>query len=99
MDSWYAFSRVEIVSGLSDGDTVYVEAKEEETTGGILSLFGGMQRNQFNPERSNRGNWQGGNSSRTGNSTGTGTGGTGTRTGGNNGGNFGGGMPGGMPPG
>lgn len=49
-------SYVEIVSGLSDGDTVYVEAKEEETTGGILSLFGGMQRNQFNPERGSRGN-------------------------------------------
>ena len=86
-------SYVEIKSGLKDGDTVYVEAKAEETSSGILSLFGGMQRNQFNPERSNRGSWQGG-----ANGTRTGTNNT-TRTGGNTGGNMGGGMPGGMPPG
>lgn len=80
-------SYVEIVSGLKDGDTVYVEAEEEETGSGILSLFSGLQRNQFNPERGNRGNWNrdGGNA------------------GGNNGGNApgmpGGGMPGGGPGG
>lgn len=70
-------SYVEITSGLKDGDTVYVEAKEEETATGILSLFGGFQRNQFNAERgANRdnGNRNGGN-------------------GGNNGGGNGGGMP------
>ncbi len=39
---------IEITSGLSDGDEVYVEAKAEETTsGGLLSgLFGGQQFNQ-----------------------------------------------------
>jgi HlyD family secretion protein len=39
---------IEITSGLSDGDQVYVEAKAEETnTGGLLSgLFGGQQFNQ-----------------------------------------------------
>lgn len=61
-------SYVEIVSGLEDGDTVYVEAQEEEATGGILSLFSGLQRNQFNPERGNRGNW---NREGTGNTGGT----------------------------
>lgn len=50
-------SYVEIRSGLSDGDTVYVEAQEEETATGLLSLFSGLQRNQFNAERGNRGNW------------------------------------------
>lgn len=84
-------SYVEIVSGLKDGDTVYVEAEEEETGSGILSLFSGLQRNQFNPERGNRGNWNrdGGNA--------------GGNNGGNNGGNApgmpGGGMPGGGPGG
>lgn len=48
-------SYVEIKSGLSEGDTVYVEAEEEETASGIMSLFGGMQRNQFNAERGSRG--------------------------------------------
>ena len=56
-------SYVEIQSGLNEGDTVYVEAKAEETSGGIMSLFGGMRRNQFNQERStrgsNQGNWSG----------------------------------------
>ena len=39
---------IEITSGLSDGDEVYVEAKAEETSsGGLLSeLFGGQQFNQ-----------------------------------------------------
>ena len=56
-------SYVEIKSGLNEGDTVYVEAKAEESSGGIMSLFGGMRRNQFNQERStrgsNQGNWSG----------------------------------------
>jgi len=80
-------SYVEIVSGLKDGDTVYVEAQEEETTSGILSLFSGLQRNQFNPERGNRSNWNrdGGNA--------------GGNNGGNAGGMPGGGMPGGGMPG
>ena len=79
-------SYVEIKSGLADGDTCYVEAKEEETATGILSLFSGLQRNQFNQERGNRGNWnQNGNSNRSGS---------------NAGGNMpGGGMPGGGMPG
>ena len=80
-------SYVEIVSGLKDGDTVYVEAQEEETTSGILSLFSGLQRNQFNAERGNRSNWNrdGGNA--------------GGNNGGNAGGMPGGGMPGGGPGG
>ncbi|MBR1559494.1 MAG: HlyD family efflux transporter periplasmic adaptor subunit, partial [Clostridia bacterium] len=54
-------SYVEIKSGLKDGDTVYVEAKAEETATGFAALFSGMQRNQFNAERgNNRGNWSGG---------------------------------------
>ena len=61
---------IEITSGLTDGDTVYVEAKAEETSsGGLLSgLFGGQQFNQ--PQRGpggmnyggnmpDRGNWNG----------------------------------------
>lgn len=75
-------SYVEIVSGLEDGDTVYVEAQEEETTSGILSLFSGLQRNQFNPERGNRGNW---NREGTGNAGGTPGGNAGGMPGGNGG--------------
>lgn len=86
-------SYVEIVSGLKDGDTVYVEAQEEETTSGILSLFSGLQRNQYNPERGNRGNWN-----RDGNGGGNGGGNNGGN-GGNNGGAPGGGFPGGGPGG
>ena len=53
-------SYVEIKSGLSDGDTVYVEAKQEETATGIAALFNGMRRNSFNPERGSRsGSWGG----------------------------------------
>ena len=64
---------IEITSGLSDGDEVYVEAKAEETSsGGLLSgLFGSQQFNQppsgpggNMPDRGNfngeRGNWNGG---------------------------------------
>lgn len=84
-------SYVEITSGLEEGDTVYVEAKEEESSGGLLSLFSGLQRNQFNQERGNRsgnyggpggdfgsngGNFPGGNSGRTSGNSGR-TGGTG----------------------
>lgn len=92
-------SYVEIKSGLKEGDTVYVEAKEEEKTTGIMSLFSGMQRNSFNPERGNRsGNW----SNRSGNGSGNwsggnmpgGSGGTGSRSGRNSGGFPGGGFPG-----
>lgn len=62
---------IEITSGLSDGDEVYVEAKAEETSsGGLLSgLFGGQQFNQpqggpgGGPGSGNwngdRGNWNG----------------------------------------
>ena len=62
---------IEITSGLSDGDEVYVEAKAEETSsGGLLSgLFGGQQFNQpqggpsGGPGGGNwngdRGNWNG----------------------------------------
>ena len=46
---------VEIKSGLQEGDTVYVEAKAEETATGFAALFG--TRNQFNQERGNRGNY------------------------------------------
>ena len=82
-------SYVEIKSGLSDGDTVYVEAKEEETTGGLLSLFSGLRRTQFNAERGSRGNWNRNNN---------GSGATGN-SGSFSGGMPGGGMPGGMPGG
>lgn len=87
-------SYVEIVSGLKDGDTVYVEAQEEETTSGILSLFSGLQRNQFNPERGNRSNWN-----RDGGNGGGNGGGNNGGNGGNNGGAPGGGFPGGGPGG
>ena len=86
-------SYVEIKSGLKDGDTVYVEAKAEETATGLSAIFG--QRQQFNPQR-DRGNWNGGTRSGTG-SNGSGTrsgsssGGSGTRSGSSSGG--------GMPPG
>ncbi len=51
---------IEITSGLSDGDEVYVEAKAEETSsGGLLSgLFGGQQFNQ--PQGGPGGNMPGG---------------------------------------
>lgn len=65
-------SYVEIVSGLKDGDTVYVEAQEEESAGGIMSLFSGLQRNQFNQERGNRGNWNRNGNNNNGNSAGGG---------------------------
>lgn len=84
-------SYVEIASGLKDGDTVYVEAQEEESASGILSLFSGLQRNQFNAERGSRGNWNrnGNNGSNGGNG-----GGMPDMPGGG-----GGGMPGGGPGG
>ena len=78
-------SYVEIKSGLMEGDTVYVEAKAEEQSTGFMSMFG-MQRNQFNPERSNRGgNYQGGNSSRNSSGQYGGTPGGGTPGGGSGG--------------
>ena len=83
-------SYVEIRSGLSDGDTVYVEAQEEETATGLLSLFSGLQRNQFNAERGNRGNW---NRENAGNNGGM-PGGPGSNASGGSGGSFPGG-PGG----
>lgn len=55
---------VEIKSGLKDGDTVYVEARPEESATGFAAMFG--TRNQFNQERGNRGNggnWNRGNTS------------------------------------
>ena len=52
-------SYVEIKSGLSEGDTVYVEAPEEETVGGIMGMFSGMRRNQYNPERGSRSGYGG----------------------------------------
>ena len=82
-------SYVEITSGLKAGDTVYVEAEEEEQSGGFMSMFG---RNQFNQERgSNRGNYGGsgnmpGGGTPGGNGGGSSGGNTGTRTGGNSGG-------------
>ncbi len=85
-------SYVEIASGLKAGDTVYVEAKEEEQSGGFMSMFGGMQRTQFNQERgSNRGNYGGsgnmpGGGTPGGNGGGSSGGNTGTRTGGSSGG-------------
>ena len=73
-------SYVEIKSGLNEGDTVYVEAKAVAQSTGLMSMFSGMQRNQFNPERTNNrnnnrtgtNNWGGnnnfgGNTNRTGN--------------------------------
>lgn len=39
---------VEITSGLSDGDTVYVESEEETTSGGLFSLLSGLQRTEIN---------------------------------------------------
>lgn len=77
-------SYVEIKSGLKEGDTVYVEAKEEETSGGIMSLFGGMQRNQFNQERGTRGTNQGNWGGPGGTTGGNGSNGS-TRSGGNGG--------------
>ena len=41
---------VEIKSGLSDGDTVYVEAEQTATASGLSSLLSGLGGNQFNPE-------------------------------------------------
>ncbi len=57
---------VEIVSGLKDGDTVYVEAKTEQTATGLASLFSGMMSTQQvnrptgGGSRGNGGNWNGG---------------------------------------
>ncbi|MDO4546654.1 MAG: HlyD family efflux transporter periplasmic adaptor subunit [Clostridia bacterium] len=54
---------VEIVSGLEEGDTVYVEAEEEETSTSLLSgLFGSTQINQTQQ----RGNRQSGTTGGTG---------------------------------
>ena len=48
---------VEITSGLSDGDVVYVESQEEAEAGGLFSLLGGMRMTQINSGgNSNRGN-------------------------------------------
>ena len=75
-------SYVEIKSGLKEGDTVYVEAKAVAQSTGFMSMFSGMQRNQFNPERTNN---------RSSNRTGTNNFGGGNNFGGNNRtGNFGG---------
>ena len=84
-------SYVEIKSGLKDGDTVYVEAKAEETATGLQAIFG--QRRQFNQQGSgSRGNWNGGSSSRSG--------GNGSSNGSSSrSGNSGGGMPPGGGPG
>lgn len=79
-------SYVEIVSGLNDGDTVYVETVEEETATGILSLFGGMQRNEFNPERGGRGNFPGGGDMPSMPDMANMSGGSGSRSGGSGGG-------------
>ena len=48
---------VEITSGLSDGDVVYVESQEEAESGGLFSLLGGLRMTQINSGgNSNRGN-------------------------------------------
>ena len=76
---------VEIRSGIADGETVYVEAKKDETGGGMFSGMFGTRVNQPQMNnRNNRNNWNGG----------------GTRNNWNAGGNRqGGGMPGGGMPG
>ncbi len=55
---------VEIVSGLEDGDEVFVESQEEEAASGLGGLLSGMfGQQQFNPNQGamrNRGNWNGG---------------------------------------
>lgn len=71
---------IEISDGLSDGDTVYVEAQTQaDAAGGLLSsLFGGQQFNQpggnmpgggsFDPgSMGERGNWGGRDGSSGGN--------------------------------
>lgn len=52
---------VEITSGLSDGDVVYVESQEEAEAGGLFSLLGGMRMTQINggASRGNRGSYGG----------------------------------------
>ena len=55
---------VEIKSGLSDGDTVYVEAEQTTAASGLSSLLSGLGGNQFNPEMGggmSGGNMGGGN--------------------------------------
>lgn len=83
-------SYVEIKSGLSEGDAVYVESKAEETASGIAGLlgglFGGQQFNQPTgnmPGNGQRGNWNGEGRNREGGGQ---NGGTGTRGSGQNGG-------------
>lgn len=81
---------VEIVSGISEGDTVYVESgSETEATGGIFSILNSLNRTQINQNnRGDRGSWNGSSGS---NYRGT----SGNMP---SGGNFGGGAPG-MPGG
>lgn len=52
---------VEITSGLSNGDVVYVESQEEAEAGGLFSLLGGMRMTQINGggSRGNRGSYGG----------------------------------------
>lgn len=101
-------SYVEITSGLKEGDTVYVEAKAEESASGFMSMF---SRNRYNPESSRRsrtgnygsgapgsyggtpGSYGGAPGGSSGNRSGTTGGSSGSRSG-----NTGGGM-GGNPPG
>lgn len=55
---------VEIKSGLTDGDTVYVEAEQTTAASGLSSLLSGLGGNQFNPEMGggmSGGNMGGGN--------------------------------------
>ena len=56
---------VEIKSGVADGETVYVEGKKEEASGGLFSGMFGAQVNQ--PQQNRGGNWGGGNRSGNGN--------------------------------
>jgi HlyD family secretion protein len=52
---------VEIKEGLADGDTVYVEAAEEETASGLSGLLSGLfgSRNISGAAGANRGDWTG----------------------------------------
>lgn len=55
---------VEIKSGLTDGDTVYVEAEQTTAASGLSSLLSDLGGNQFNPEMGggmSGGNMGGGN--------------------------------------
>lgn len=58
---------VEIVSGVSDGDVVYVEAEDDDSASGLSGLLSGLfGSRQFNPTQgggTNRGNWNRGDSS------------------------------------